>query len=109
MGNDRSEDEGNKDLRRISENEGLQLSWLERTPDKGEVGSSNLPKPTNFDLYGVKLFVVQIAKRPHDLPCLRQNYHRLRCLWGYSSAGRAPALHAGGLRFDPAQLHHFLP
>jgi hypothetical protein len=22
--------------------------------------------------------------------------------WGYSSAGRAPALHAGGLRFDPA-------
>ncbi len=23
-------------------------------------------------------------------------------LWGYSSAGRAPALHAGGLRFDPA-------
>ena len=27
-------------------------------------------------------------------------------LWGYSSAGRAPALHAGGQRFDPAQLHH---
>ena len=23
-------------------------------------------------------------------------------LRGYSSAGRAPALHAGGLRFDPA-------
>ncbi len=22
--------------------------------------------------------------------------------WGYSSAGRAPALHAGGQRFDPA-------
>ena len=22
--------------------------------------------------------------------------------WGYSSAGRAPALHAGGLQFDPA-------
>ncbi len=22
--------------------------------------------------------------------------------WGYSSAGRAPALHAGGPRFDPA-------
>ena len=26
--------------------------------------------------------------------------------WGYSSAGRAPALHAGGQRFDPAYLHH---
>ena len=26
---------------------------------------------------------------------------------GLSSAGRAPALHAGGQRFDPARLHHF--
>ena len=26
-------------------------------------------------------------------------------LWGLSSAGRAPALHAGGQRFDPASLH----
>ena len=23
-------------------------------------------------------------------------------IWGYSSAGRAPVLHAGGQRFDPA-------
>ena len=28
------------------------------------------------------------------------------CLtWGISSAGRAPALQAGGQRFDPAMLH----
>ena len=27
---------------------------------------------------------------------------------GHSSAGRAPALHAGGRRFDPAWLHQFL-
>jgi hypothetical protein len=26
--------------------------------------------------------------------------------WGCSSAGRAPALQAGGQRFDPAHLHH---
>ena len=26
-------------------------------------------------------------------------------IWGYSSAGRAPALQAGGQRFDPAYLH----
>ena len=26
-------------------------------------------------------------------------------IWGYSSAGRAPALQAGGQRFDPAKLH----
>ena len=25
--------------------------------------------------------------------------------WGYSSAGRAPDLHSGGQRFDPAILH----
>ena len=27
--------------------------------------------------------------------------------WGLSSAGRAPAWHAGGQRFDPARLHQF--
>ena len=27
--------------------------------------------------------------------------------WGFSSAGRAPALHAGGQEFDPPNLHHF--
>ena len=26
--------------------------------------------------------------------------------WGHSSAGRAPAWHAGGRRFDPGWLHH---
>src|SRR3546814_7413571 len=26
---------------------------------------------------------------------------------GLSSAGRAPAWHAGGQRFDPARLHHY--
>jgi hypothetical protein len=26
--------------------------------------------------------------------------------WGCSSVGRAPALQAGGHRFDPVQLHH---
>ena len=30
-----------------------------------------------------------------------------RSIWGLSSAGRAPALHAGGQRFDPARLHQF--
>ena len=30
-----------------------------------------------------------------------------RWIWGFSSAGRAPALQAGGQRFDPANLHHF--
>ena len=29
-------------------------------------------------------------------------------IWGYSSAGRAPALQAGGQRFDPAYLHQWL-
>ena len=29
-----------------------------------------------------------------------------RDIRGYSSAGRAPALQAGGQRYDPAYLHH---
>ena len=29
-----------------------------------------------------------------------------RVIWGISSAGRAPALHAGGQEFDPLILHH---
>jgi hypothetical protein len=31
---------------------------------------------------------------------------KMNCIWGISSAGRAPALHAGGQRFDPVILHH---
>nr|ADI16886.1 hypothetical protein [uncultured gamma proteobacterium HF0010_16J05] len=30
-----------------------------------------------------------------------------RFTWGRSSAGRAPALHAGGQEFDPPRLHHY--
>ncbi len=33
--------------------------------------------------------------------------YRFHCLWRISSAGRAPALQAGGRRFDPVILHHF--
>ena len=29
----------------------------------------------------------------------------MKLIWGFSSAGRAPALQAGGQRFDPANLH----
>ena len=28
-------------------------------------------------------------------------------IWGHSSVGRAPALHAGGQRFDSVWLHHY--
>ncbi len=27
-------------------------------------------------------------------------------IWGFSSAGRAPALHAGGQEFESPNLHH---
>ena len=55
--------------------------WLERTPDKREVTSSNLVRPTT-----------QLA-----------GYWFFR--WGCSSVGRAPALQAGGHRFEPGHLH----
>ena len=37
-----------------------------------------------------------------NVPCKKMGK-----IWGFSSAGRAPALQAGGQRFDPAYLHHF--
>ena len=42
------------------------------------------------------------GKRVHFGPPL----HKEEPLWGVSSAGRAPALQAGGHRFDPGTLHH---
>ena len=52
-------------------------AWLERIPDKDEAGGSSPPRPTSSTLES----------------------------GGISSAGRAPALQAGGQRFDPAILH----
>ncbi|CAN0047516.1 unnamed protein product, partial [Phaeothamnion confervicola] len=49
--------------------------WLERTPDKREVGGSTPPRPTS------------------------------NMVRGFSSAGRAVALQASGHRFDPDKLH----
>ena len=40
---------------------------------------------------------------------LRLVWPRTIITWGHSSDGRAPALHAGGRRFDPAWLHHVVP
>ena len=40
---------------------------------------------------------------PEELRELRKGLSKE--IWGYSSAGRAPALQAGGQRFDPAYLH----
>ncbi len=62
----------------------LQAYWayssagLERTPDKREVDGSSPFRPIKVEY-----------KAP----------------WGFSSAGRAPALQAGGHRFDPVNLH----
>ena len=49
-------------------------------------------------------------QRETAVPQTRKTLYRLqgsalRDLWGFSSAGRAPALQAGGERFDPANLH----
>ena len=40
-----------------------------------------------------------------ESPGVRDDTGLSKMIWGYSSAGRAPALQAGGLRFDPAYLH----
>ena len=66
----------------LPEQMGLQLSRLERTPDKREVGGSSPLKPI--------ILKVHIRIRPK---------------WGYSSVGRAPALQAGGHEFESRYLH----
>ena len=38
----------------------------------------------------------------------RLPFRQIARIWGHSSAGRAPALQAGGRRFDPVWLHQFL-
>ena len=119
--------------------------WLERTPDKGEVGSSSLPRPTKFPVSLLRR--ARPSYRPVPFASCREIWspfaQPLGCLGlagslatcdarilvygkacgtgrgcampfrqyglasrGHSSAGRAPALHAGGRRFDPAWLHH---
>ena len=60
------------------------LSWLERRPVTAEVESSNLFWVASAHIMCAELFI----KR------------------GLSSAGRAPALQAGGHRFEPCRPHH---
>ena len=50
-------------------------------PDKREVGGSSPLEPTN-------------------------KLNKENTMWGCSSAGRAPALQAGGQEFDSPHLHH---
>ena len=45
------------------------------------------------------LRVIQFTGYRKDVPKMDED------IWGFSSAGRAPALQAGGQRFDPANLH----
>ena len=63
---------------------------LERTPDKREVDGSSPSRPTTLG-------------ENSNFEIRNSNFKG----WGCSSAGRAPALHAGGHRFDPVHLHHF--
>jgi hypothetical protein len=68
---------------------------LEHTPDKREVGSSNLPRPT-------------IRRRAETLRSPHLGSAGRTLTWGCSSAGRAAALQAVGRRFDSGQLHQLL-
>ena len=60
-------------------------------------------------MYGIRHSNIQGQREPKDLPLFnfegpwKSGFQPE--IWGYSSAGRAPALQAGGQRFDPAYLH----
>ena len=67
---------------------------------------------TNTDGRPGQTFGAQTRKRlqqraEHDARSLfnLEGIRTLKMVWGYSSAGRAPALQAGGRRFDPDYLH----
>ncbi len=73
------------------ENGPIALSWLERTPDKREVTSSSLVRPTTFFPSKKKKKTMEKAlKKKSTMGC---------------SFGRAPALQAGGQEFDSPHLH----
>ena len=59
-------------------------------PKNGNVGLVSTVKPFYDKNNLVTIFLAKIERN---------------CFWGFSSAGRAPALQAGGQRFDPANLH----
>ena len=59
------------------------LSWLERRPVTAEVESSSLFWVVCIERYTILQFNI----------------------WDHSSAGRAPALQAGGHRFEPCWSH----
>ena len=54
---------------------GLQLSWLERTPDKREVGGSSPLKPTDIERYLIEYSIDLdapyggVAQLGEHLPC----------------------------------------
>ena len=73
-------------------------SWLNRKKASNPRSDFGYLKSLFFNK--VKLSGKQVIK---NLPLT--TFHLPLDIWGYSSAGRAPALQAGGLRFDPAYLH----
>ena len=51
-------------------------------------------------------FLLTKNRRPNKMPSL-DCFGDVSVHWGHSSAGRAPALQAGGRRFEPDWLHQF--
>ena len=60
--------------------------------------------------FGPPLTQLEVRVKSEEVTFLQNlftvHYYLLLQIWGVSSAGRAPALQAGGHRFDPGTLHH---
>ena len=90
------------------------LKTLNRGQDRGDwVQKAGTPKGTRKAALGnspvdcCNRRGFPAGKRVLGPPLLKKR-KREEEIRGFSSAGRAPALQAGGQRFDPANLHHFL-
>ena len=68
--------------------------------DKSVIHSQSIQKLSRFLLLIFNKYALIILGA-----FLLQMYLQKEKTWGFSSAGRAPALQAGGQRFDPANLH----
>ena len=83
---------------------GQKLSWLEHTTDNREVdGSSPFWPTTSLKVDSLQLTIDSYEEENCPLSTINCP---LNPIWGVSSAGSAPALQAGGHRFDPGTLHH---
>ena len=79
------------------------LSKVDLLPERVSNRGPRKSEPVRRTVFGERRKELEQAQHASPKPVKQARVISTR---GYSSAGRAPALQAGGQRFDPAYLHH---